>query len=46
MFGVGEAVWLNLDTTNEYLKDPRVREAIILAVSPENHVALAGAPVA
>jgi peptide/nickel transport system substrate-binding protein len=46
VFGVGEAVWLNLDINNEYLKDERVREAIILAVSPENHVALAGAPVA
>jgi peptide/nickel transport system substrate-binding protein len=45
VFGAGEAVWLNLDTTNEYLKDPRVREAIILAVSPENHVALVGSPV-
>jgi peptide/nickel transport system substrate-binding protein len=45
VFGVGEAVWLNLDVTNEYLQDPRVREAIILAVSQENHVALAGAPV-
>jgi peptide/nickel transport system substrate-binding protein len=46
VFGVGEAVWLNLDITNEYLKDPKVREAIVLAVSPENHVALAGEPVA
>lgn len=46
VFGVGEAVWLNLDTTNEYLKDAKVREAIVLAVSRENHVALAGAPVA
>jgi peptide/nickel transport system substrate-binding protein len=45
VFGAGEAVWLNLDITNEYLKDPRVREAILLAVSQENHVALAGAPV-
>jgi peptide/nickel transport system substrate-binding protein len=46
VFGVGEAVWLNLDINNEYLKDPKVREAIILAVSRENHVALAGSPVA
>jgi peptide/nickel transport system substrate-binding protein len=46
VFGVGEAVWLNLDVNNEYLDDPKVREAIILAVSRENHVALAGAPVA
>lgn len=46
VFGVGEAVWLNLDITNEYLQDPLVREAIILAVSQENHIALSGAPVA
>lgn len=46
VFGAGEAVWLNLDITNEYLQDPRVREAIILAVSRENHLALAGEPVA
>jgi peptide/nickel transport system substrate-binding protein len=46
VFGVGEAVWLNLDINNEYLKDPKVREAIILAVSRDNHVALAGSPVA
>jgi peptide/nickel transport system substrate-binding protein len=46
VFGAGEAVWLNLDTTNEYLKDPKVREAIVLAVSRENHVALSGEPVA
>ncbi|MCC6704050.1 MAG: hypothetical protein IT334_04175, partial [Thermomicrobiales bacterium] len=46
VFGVGEAIWLNLDVTNEYLQDARVREAIILAVSRENHVALAGSPVA
>lgn len=45
VFGVGEAVWLNLDITNEFLQDPKVREAIVLAVSQENHVALAGAPV-
>ena len=45
VFGVGEAVWLNLDIENEFLKDPKVREAVVLAVSRENHVALAGAPV-
>jgi len=45
VFGVGEAVWLNLDITNEYLQDVKVREAIILAISRDNHVALAGAPV-
>jgi peptide/nickel transport system substrate-binding protein len=46
VFGVGEAVWLNLDVNHEILKDPKVREAIILAVSRDNHVALAGSPVA
>ncbi|MEJ7837228.1 MAG: ABC transporter substrate-binding protein [Thermomicrobiales bacterium] len=46
VFGVGEAVWLNLDVTNEYLSDPLVREAVLLAVSRDNHVALAGSPVA
>lgn len=45
VFGVGEAVWLNLDVNNEYLKDAKVREAIILAISRENHVALSGSPV-
>jgi peptide/nickel transport system substrate-binding protein len=45
VFGVGEAVWMNLDTTNEYLQDVKVREAIILAISRDNHVALAGSPV-
>jgi peptide/nickel transport system substrate-binding protein len=46
VFGAGEAVWLNLDTTNEYLQDPKVRQAIVLAVSRDNHVALSGEPVA
>ena len=46
VFGVGEAIWLNLDITNEYLQDERVRQAIILAVSRDNHIALSGAPVA
>jgi len=46
VFGVGEAIFLNLDVTNEYLQDERVREAIILAVSRDNHVALQGSPVA
>ncbi|MEZ4624033.1 MAG: hypothetical protein R2843_04430 [Thermomicrobiales bacterium] len=32
VFGVGEAIWLNLDITNEYLQDERVRQAIILAI--------------
>lgn len=46
VFGVGEAVFLNLNIENEYLSDPRVREAVLLAISRENHVALAGSPVA
>lgn len=46
VFGVGEAIWLNLDVEHEILQDPLVREAIILAVDRENHVALMGSPVA
>ncbi|MGI8406152.1 MAG: ABC transporter substrate-binding protein, partial [Thermomicrobiales bacterium] len=46
VFGVGEAVWINLNTKNEILKDPKVREAILLAINRDSHVALAGAPVA
>ncbi|HWV36807.1 MAG TPA: ABC transporter substrate-binding protein [Thermomicrobiales bacterium] len=46
VFGVGEAIWINLNVEHEILKDPKVREAIILAINRENHVALQGAPVA
>jgi peptide/nickel transport system substrate-binding protein len=46
VFGVGEATFINLDVTNEYLKDPKVREAVILAINRDNHVALQGSPVA
>jgi len=46
VFGVGEAVWLNLNTQHEILQDARVREAIILAIDRGNHVNIAGAPVA
>ncbi|MGI8483399.1 MAG: ABC transporter substrate-binding protein [Thermomicrobiales bacterium] len=46
VFGVGEAVWINLNVENEILKDPKVREAILLAINRDSHVALAGAPVA
>ncbi len=46
IFGVGESVFLNLDITNEYLKDPLVRQAITLAISREEHQALYGSPVA
>ena len=45
-FGVGEVVMITLDTQHEILGDPLVREAILLAMSRENHVALFGQPVA
>jgi peptide/nickel transport system substrate-binding protein len=44
-FGVGESIFLNLNVEHEILSDPLVREAIIHAVSRENHVALFGSPV-
>lgn len=46
VFGVGEQVFLNLNTQHEILKDAKVREAIIKAVSRDNHLALSGEPVA
>jgi peptide/nickel transport system substrate-binding protein len=46
VFGVGEVVWINLDTEHEILQDPLVREAIFLAVDRNNHIALNGEPVA
>lgn len=45
VFGVGEVVFLNLDVQHEILKDPKVREAILLAVDRESLVALSGSPV-
>jgi peptide/nickel transport system substrate-binding protein len=45
VFGVAEAVWINLNVTADALSDPLVREAIALAVSSENHAALRGEPV-
>jgi peptide/nickel transport system substrate-binding protein len=45
VFGVGEVVIVNLDTQHEILKDPKIREAIMLAISRENHAALSGPPV-
>ena len=45
VFGVGEAAWLNLNIEDEILSDPKVREAIFMAINRDNHVALAGAPV-
>jgi peptide/nickel transport system substrate-binding protein len=46
VFGVGEVVFLNLDVNHEILKDPLVREAILLAVNRDDTLALAGSPVA
>jgi peptide/nickel transport system substrate-binding protein len=45
VFGVGEAIFLNLNVEHEILQDPQVREAIMLAVSRDSHVALMGSPV-
>ena len=45
VFGVGELLWLNLNMEDEILKDAKVREAIVKAVSRDNHVALSGEPV-
>lgn len=46
VFGVGEAVFINLDVEHEVLKDAKVREAIMLAVDRNNHIGLSGEPVA
>ena len=45
IFGVGEALWVNLNVEDEILQDPLVREAIVLAINRDNHVALSGEPV-
>lgn len=45
VFGVGEVGFVNLNIEDEILSDPLVREAIVLAINPDNHVALAGEPV-
>lgn len=45
VFGVGEVIFLNLDVNHEILKDPLVREAILLGVNRENTQALFGSPV-
>lgn len=45
VFGVGEVVWLNFDTEHEILQDIRVREAIVKAISRDNHVGIAGEPI-
>lgn len=45
VFGVGEAVFLNLNVEHEILKDAKVREAILLAINREDTVNLSGSPV-
>lgn len=45
VFGVGEVVWFNFNTEHEILQDVRVREAIVKAISRENHVGVAGEPI-
>jgi peptide/nickel transport system substrate-binding protein len=45
VFGVAEAVWINLNVTQEPLDNPQVREAIALAVNADEHGALRGEPV-
>lgn len=45
VFGVGEVIFLNINTEMEPFNDPAVREAVIKALSRENHVALFGEPV-
>jgi peptide/nickel transport system substrate-binding protein len=45
VFGVGESIFLNINVEHEIFKDPKVREAVFLAISRENHVALFGEPV-
>jgi peptide/nickel transport system substrate-binding protein len=45
VFGVGEVIFLNINIEQEPFTDPAVREAVVKAISRENHVALFGAPV-
>lgn len=45
VFGVGEALWLNFNIEDEIFSDPLVREAVVLAINRDNHVALSGEPV-
>lgn len=45
VFGVGEVLFLNINTTVEPFDNPQVREAVILALSRESLIALAGEPV-
>lgn len=45
VFGVGEVNWVNFNVEDELFQDPLIREAVVLAINRENHVALSGAPV-
>jgi peptide/nickel transport system substrate-binding protein len=45
VFGVGEVLFLTINTEIEPFDDPLVREAVIKAISRENHIALSGEPV-
>lgn len=45
VFGVGEVLWLNINIEIEPFDDPRVREAVLLSISQEQHVAVFGFPV-
>lgn len=45
IFGVGEALFINLDIEHEILQDVKVREAIFKAISRDAHVAISGEPV-
>jgi peptide/nickel transport system substrate-binding protein len=45
VFGVGEAVFVNMNVTVAPFDDVRVRQAIAYAINRDEHVALFGAPV-
>ncbi len=46
VFGVGEVAFLNINVTKEPFNNPKVREAIALAIDRDEHLALYGEPVA
>jgi peptide/nickel transport system substrate-binding protein len=46
VFGVGEAIFVNMNVTVAPFDDVRVRQAIAYAISRDEHLALFGAPVA
>lgn len=45
VFGVGEAIWLEINITAKPFDNAKVRQAIALALSRDNHSALFGDPV-